>query len=308
MVEISTVQRGSNFLLEEGGSFENSSYLGGTNSTPVVPTDSLVNKTLISVTSADDDSWILQGTDVPQLGLSESLPSVGLIVIPWGQIPNAGSPVALGSLGKSDHRIYWGCNYGLRAQDSSMPEAFARHGADGSGVLTMMLEDVESAIAWKYAALLSYLREGKREWRKTAVSDPGQKVLATELRASFEDSPVEDGMGHPAERIIAKTLAQVGDKRALRWLKDFCVDVSQPVFAASVLRCLARNDSIGTTSWRGDIVRDSLASDSVEMRDAAIQAVETWGDLSLLEPLRAHSDPEPWLQQYVLDVIDDLSE
>ena len=143
--------------------------------------------------------------------------------------------------------------------------------------------------------------------KEVAVADRGQEVLATELRASFEDSPVEDGIGHAAELIIANALVQAGDKWALRWFKNFCTDASQPSFAASVLRCLARNDSIGTTSWRGDIVRDSLASDSVEMRDAAIQAVETWGDPSLLEPLKAHSDPDSWLQQYVLDVIDDLS-
>ena len=307
MVEISTVQRGSNFLLEEGGSFENSSYTGGTNSTPVLPTDSFVNRTINFVTSADDDSWILQGTDVPQLGLSGSLPSVGPIGITLGQTPNAGRSVTLGHSGESDHRIYWRCNYGLMAQGSSVPEAFTRHGVDGSGALTMMLEDVESTIAWQYAVLRAYLREGERGWRKTAVADRGQEPLAAELRASFEDSPVEDGMGHPAERIIAKSLVQAGDQQALHWFRNFCTDASQPDFAASVLRCLARHDSIGTVSWRADLVRDGLAADSVEMRDAAIQAAESWGDSNLIELLRAHSDPEPWLQQYILDVIDDLS-
>ena len=143
--------------------------------------------------------------------------------------------------------------------------------------------------------------------KEVAVADRGQEPLAAELRASFEDSPVEDGMGHPAERIIAKSLVQAGDQQALHWFRNFCTDASQPDFAASVLRCLARHDSIGTVSWRADLVRDGLAADSVEMRDAAIQAAESWGDSNLIELLRAHSDPEPWLQQYILDVIDDLS-
>lgn len=138
--------------------------------------------------------------------------------------------------------------------------------------------------------------------------DKRQDWLAAELRASFEELPVEDGVGHPAERIIAKALAQAGDRQATRWLKDFCVDVSQPTFAASVLRCLARLGYVGSEPWRVGLVRDGLTKDSVEIRDAAIQAAESWGDFELLEVLRAHSETEPWLRQYLSDVIDDLSE
>ena len=138
--------------------------------------------------------------------------------------------------------------------------------------------------------------------------DKRQDRLAAELRASFEELPVEDGVGHLAERTIAKALAQAGDKRATRWLRDFCVDVSQPTFAASVLRCLARVDCAGSESWRAGLVRDGLTKDSVEIRDAAIQAAESWGDSDLLEVLRAHSETEPWMRQYLSDVIEDLSE
>ncbi len=138
--------------------------------------------------------------------------------------------------------------------------------------------------------------------------DKRQDWLAAELRASFEELPVEDGVVHPAERIIAKALVQAGDRQATRWLKEFCVDVSQPTFAASVLRCLARLGCVGSESWRAGLVRDGLTKDSVEMRDAAIQAAESWGDSELLEVLRAHSEPVPWLQQYLSDVIEDLSE
>ena len=138
--------------------------------------------------------------------------------------------------------------------------------------------------------------------------DKRRDRLAAELWASFGDLPVEDGVGHPAERIIAKALVQAGDKRAIRWLRDFCVDASNPGFAASVLRCLSRVDCGGSVSWRVDLVRDGLAMDSVEIRDAAIQAAESWGDSEMVEVLRAHSEPEPWLRQYLYDVIDDLSE
>ena len=133
-------------------------------------------------------------------------------------------------------------------------------------------------------------------------------LLAAELRASFEDLPVEDGVVHPAERIIAQALAQAGDKRATRWLKDFCADASNPSFAASVLRCLARVPCTASKSWRVGLVHDGLANDSVEVRDAAIHVAETWGDSELLEVLKTHSETVPWLRQYLHDVIDDLSE
>ena len=139
-------------------------------------------------------------------------------------------------------------------------------------------------------------------------ADKRRNQLAAELQTSFEDLPVEDGVGHPAERINAKALAQVGDERSIRWLREFCVDASNPSFAASVLRCLGRVPCTGSEAWRVALVRDGLANDSVEIRDAAIQAAESWGDSELIKVLKAHSEPEPWLRQYLHDVIDDLSE
>ena len=119
--------------------------------------------------------------------------------------------------------------------------------------------------------------------------------------------PLEDGMQHPAEEIIADELESRKSQRVLEWLRDFCMDASQPSFAASVLRCLARQDNVGTVAWRVGLVREGLAMQSVEIRDAAVQATETWGDSNLLEVLRSHTEKEPWLRQYISDVIDDLA-
>ena len=142
--------------------------------------------------------------------------------------------------------------------------------------------------------------------QKVVVDDRGRERFATKLWASFEDNPFEDGMDHPAEGIIAEALRSAKDQRVLEWLRTFCTDASQPSFAASVLRCLARYDHAGTASWRVGLVRDGLAIDSVEIRDAAVQAAESWGDADLLDVLGLHSEPEPWLRQYISDVIDDL--
>ena len=141
---------------------------------------------------------------------------------------------------------------------------------------------------------------------RAARDDGRQERFAAKLRASFDDAPVEDGMGHPAEDIIGEALASEDRIQVLDWLRALCADASQPSFAASVLRCLCRRDSVGTTSWRVSLVRDGLSIHSTEVRDAAVQAVEWWADQALLEVLRAHTEPEPWLRQYIHDVIGDL--
>ena len=137
--------------------------------------------------------------------------------------------------------------------------------------------------------------------------DREQRRFATKLWTSLEEYPVEDGMAHSIERIIAEELRSANYERALGWLRSFCTDVSRPSFAASVLRCLGRHHDMGTVSWRLGLVRDGLTIDNVEIRDAAVQAAESWGDLDSLDVLRSHSEPEPWLRQYILDVIDDLT-
>ena len=144
--------------------------------------------------------------------------------------------------------------------------------------------------------------------QETTADIRGQGILAAKLQASFQDNPLEDGMEHPSEEIIAEALRTTKGQQVLDWLRHFCTDTSQPSFAASVLRCLGRNDHVGTVSWQADLVRDCLAIDDVEVRDAAVQAVESWGGSNLLDVLRTHSEPEPWLRQYILDVIEDLSE
>ena len=55
-------------------------------------------------------------------------------------------------------------------------------------------------------------------------------------------------------------------------------------------------------------MRDALALDDVEIRDAAVQAAELWGDREILLVLKSHSEPESWLRDYIFDVIDDLGE
>ncbi len=158
-----------------------------------------------------------------------------------------------------------------------------------------------------FPALLDVVCFDLTEPQDVVVDDRGRENLVSKLWSSFENDPLEDGIEHPAEKIIGDALRSADEQSVLGWLKRICADASHPGFAASVLRCLGRHGSVGTVSWRVGLVRDGLAMDSAEIRDAAVQAAESWGDYDLLDVLGSHSDPEPWLRQYISDVIDDLA-
>lgn len=140
------------------------------------------------------------------------------------------------------------------------------------------------------------------------VENREQSRLTTRLRASFEADPLEDGMDHPAEEIIGEALRSKEDQHALEWLRGLSLDAAHPSFAASVLHCLGRQTHPGTSSWRADLVRDGLAVDNLEIRDAAVQAAESWGGSGLLDILGSHSESVPWLRNYIQEVIEDLEE
>lgn len=133
-----------------------------------------------------------------------------------------------------------------------------------------------------------------------------QEQFEAKLATAFESDPLEDGKTHLAEQIIGKALRSSEGQRVLGWLRIFSLDVEYPSFAASVLRCLGRQASPGTASWRAGLIRTGLNMENVEMRDAVVQAVESWGEQDLVDVLRTHHEPEPWLREYIQNVIDDL--
>ena len=132
---------------------------------------------------------------------------------------------------------------------------------------------------------------------------PAKTVLFSDLLADFIAVPVEDGMHHDAERTIERALKENPEDQVLAWLLDFGTDVERPSFASSVLRCLSSLDPPGTEDWRVNLVRTALDKDDVEIREAAIQVVEHWEDLSLIEVLQRHDEKDNWLGGYIEGVI-----
>ena len=140
--------------------------------------------------------------------------------------------------------------------------------------------------------------------QNAATQDRERERLAVQLQSAFETHVVENGLDHPAETIIADALES--SPRVLEWIRAFSLDTSDPSFAASVLRCLGRVKRPGSSAWRASLLRDGLLLDDVQIRDAAAQAADSWADRSLAHVLAAHEEPEPWLRQFIFDVVDDL--
>ena len=146
------------------------------------------------------------------------------------------------------------------------------------------------------------------EEQKVPVDDQERKRFAFRLWSAFETDPFEDGMYHPAEEIIEKAMRSTERRRVLEWLRDLSLDAGHPSFSSGVLRCLSRQTHPGTAAWRAELVRDALTMEDIEIRDAAIQAAESWGGREMVDVLTSHDEPESWLREYIRDVIDDLRE
>ena len=115
-------------------------------------------------------------------------------------------------------------------------------------------------------------------------------------------------MNHPADQMIENALRSARDERILEQFRAFCLDIERPSFASSILRCLGRQTDIGNAAWRAGLVRDALALDDIEIRDAAVHAAEFWGGAEIVDTLISHNEPVLWLRDYIRDVVDDLGE
>lgn len=140
--------------------------------------------------------------------------------------------------------------------------------------------------------------------QKDVIADR-RRQLEMALWNVFDAEPLEDGMTHPGEQVIATAVQE--SERSLDWLKRFALTATAPAFAASTLRCLSRID-VGTSEWRARLVAEVLASEDVQMRDAALQAAEEWGGGHLREVLESHlaSEPVDWLRRAMKDVVQSM--
>lgn len=142
-----------------------------------------------------------------------------------------------------------------------------------------------------------------------SLTEDGNRVvrerekLLVELANAFDAMPFEDGIAHPAEKIIERAL---GKEDSFSWLLELVHESTHQSIVPSVLRCLGRMVDVGTEQWRVNLITNALASAEAESRDAAVQVVESWAGKDLLTVLESHNETVPWIRDYINDVLADL--
>ncbi len=137
------------------------------------------------------------------------------------------------------------------------------------------------------------------------VEDFGKRSGATsgeEARGRFRNlldtllnEPVEDGIHHPAEPLLRAYWEEYPGH--LPW-SDAVGDDAHPSLFADFLRIASRVRP-APESLRARLLQEGLASPSLEVRDAAVQAAESWADAVAVEALGGHREEVAWLAAYI---------
>jgi hypothetical protein len=127
---------------------------------------------------------------------------------------------------------------------------------------------------------------------------PNELDSIAAINALIDDDSVNDGYTHPAESMLDEHIEQFG----AAGLIEHAFITASPIRAADLIRLLGRIPEI-EVELRRMVVERGLASPHVVVRDAALQAAETWEDDSLVILLRDHRDVIPWLNEYVEKIV-----
>lgn len=144
---------------------------------------------------------------------------------------------------------------------------------------------------------VSYGVAPSRQVLMRGQSAPSSRELAAEIATE----PVEDGMSHPAEKFIAA----FAEKHGAAGVRSAIRELGTSRLTADFLRLLGRAARLDGGT-RAEILRDALKSSDLEIRDAAVQAAESWNDRALAAILRTHREQVPWFADYLQRVAAEL--
>ncbi|MBD3308639.1 hypothetical protein GF339_19675 [candidate division KSB3 bacterium] len=136
-----------------------------------------------------------------------------------------------------------------------------------------------------------------------------EATFRNELLYAIQSEPIEDGYTHPGEHVITKALHSA-KKTAIYWIQGIFHDNWRyPNIVASILRLLGRLSPKIADPWAHILVINGVIHPSIEVRDAAIRAIELWNDPRFVDFLTAHRvEQVPWLAKYFDEVIADLKQ
>jgi hypothetical protein len=149
------------------------------------------------------------------------------------------------------------------------------------------------------------------EWFKNASIEvapmrdarSAQRQFDAQLSTLFAEASVEPGEVHPAEWLLVN---HASEPQLGAWLESFFDSKSE--YRRSFVICLGRlgSDSIAHAPALQRILRRALADGSLQIREAAVRAIETLGDIGR-DVLTSHDERVPWLKSYAERVLQRLS-
>ena len=131
------------------------------------------------------------------------------------------------------------------------------------------------------------------------------RKVENQIFTAFEAEPIEDGYSHSTEVLLEKIIIDFG-RHADSWLVSIFSSARWSAsMKADLLRLLSRQKPF-TEDWRLRVIQIGLSSQNIELRDAAVQAAESWEDPGVIEHLKSHKENCAWLADYISRVLQDL--
>ena len=135
------------------------------------------------------------------------------------------------------------------------------------------------------------------------ISSAGEASLTERLTEAFKAQPLADGEEHPADDIISAFLSSEAGKLYPCELEAIVLQGEDADLVAATLQCTARFEPPWSDERKTNLVRNALRNNDVCVRDAAVRAAESWLCPEIVTALERHQDSEPWLQEYISEVI-----
>ena len=138
--------------------------------------------------------------------------------------------------------------------------------------------------------------------------DDAKDKFRTQLIYSFEEDPIEDGIAHEAESILNEVLEKYPDL-AQDWIYSISQELlDSPGIAADLITCLGRIDINKIKIVCDNIAFEALKQPDIELREAAVCAIEHWRKGEFIKLLKYYipNEKDLWLKDYAERVLRNL--
>lgn len=187
----------------------------------------------------------------------------------------------------------------VSAGASDLAESLVQHGPPSveSGTRIVFLSDMGCQVKrqWFFVISASALTP-ELAWSPQF----DEREFENELVGLLEADWVENGVPHSAEALLKSVLPLASGLEWIHKVYRRALAETDWNICAGILRCLGRIPAATAKSCAMPLVTEALSFENIVIREAAIRALEKWGDREAKELLQNHAEAEssPWLKQY----------